>query len=215
MEITKADFANFNLDNYTFKYLKSVLEPEEVQDLKDRYQKHWQHFKDLQLATRCQLTLPLTAPKVESWTNGWNLRTHFWCPYRQLQKETSAPCLAVQLNRKNLRAYLMFQHYRSENSPVKPQDYNALLDVLKETVASWEDRAHYFIWTNQDSELADYWPLLDYLANPQLQAQLQGKLGPDTTFQVGWLLEKSDAQDIEVTLAQHLTQLFQLYQQLP
>ncbi|PQD16690.1 HI_0552 family protein [Enterococcus faecalis] len=116
MNLTHQDFNLFNREIFTFKQLKEQQTSAEIDDLKQTYKQHWEKWKALNLAIAQGLPaeLGITKPKIESWTNGWNLRSHFWAAYRSEQRQAENACLALLLNKKQFQVYLMFQHYKSE-----------------------------------------------------------------------------------------------------
>lgn len=101
----------FERDCFTFKQLKEQLSPEEIDSIKEQYKTVWQAWKELHLSIYSQLEHTFERPKIESWTNGWNLRNHFWAAYRLKGAQNQNACLGVLINRKQLQIYFMFQHF--------------------------------------------------------------------------------------------------------
>ncbi len=134
MDLMKEDYQLFDRDNYAFKQLKEIHTPDEVEQIKKEYKAHWQKWKEIQLQTAALLpdTYGMSKPKIESWTNGWNLRSHFWSAYRREDRQNENACLAVLLNQKQYQIYLMYQHYKSEREIGSVEGYNQLLSLLKE-----------------------------------------------------------------------------------
>ena len=83
MDLLTSDYELFDRSMFTFKQLKERYTTEELAQLKVRYQTHWQKWKKMneQVAKATPLQWQMRKPKIESWTNGWNLRSHFWCAY--------------------------------------------------------------------------------------------------------------------------------------
>ncbi len=215
MELTTTDFKLFQRSNYTFKGLKEVLTTEEIDDIKADYKTHWEKWKAIQLATAALLPPQMDQgrPKIESWTNGWNLRSHFWAAYRSSSRQQENACLAVLLNKKQYQIYLMFQHYRSEERTGSIDDYNRLLELLPQ----WSreiDLADYNIWPQTEDELTDHLPLKTYLEDEEQRRILQQRIG-EKTFQVGKLFfAERSLSDIEGVTAAALQELAPLYQAL-
>ena len=214
MNLTPADFDLFRREHYAFKQLKAELSPEQVEAIKQDYQSHWQKWKNLQLKVVTELPeeLGMKKPKIESWTNGWNVRSHFWSAYRGEHRQQENACLAVLLNQKQYQVYLMFQHYRMNERQGTQSDYNQLLDVLPQ----WSKQVpveEYFIWPQKEDELADHLPLTEYLASPSLQEKFARDL-QDGTFQIGKLFFKGELVGIEEQTVQALLELMPLYQAL-
>lgn len=215
MELTIDDFQLFERDMYTFKQLKETLAEREVDQLKAAYKTHWEKWKTLQLKTADLLPehYQMRKPKVESWTNGWNLRSHFWCAYRSADRTNENACLAVLLNRKQFQVYLMFQHYKSNERTGNMEAYNRLLSSLE----SWSKGIaieEYYIWPQLENELEDHLPLTEFLADKEQQVVFRKKM-KDRTFQIGKLLFKTASiEDIVQHTVDTLKELYPLYSSL-
>jgi len=212
MELTIEDFQLFDREVYTFKQLKEHLTEAEIEQLKASYKQHWQKWKKLQLETASLLPkeYQMRRPKVESWTNGWNLRSHFWSAYRSADREKENACLAVLLNKKQFQIYLMFQHYKSEERTGSIAEYNHLLTSLQ----SWSrqvDIKDYYIWPQVENELVDHLPLTLFLTDQTKQKNLKRAMG-DGTFQIGKLLFKTHSiDDVAQLIVNTLEELVPLY----
>lgn len=211
MEITKQQRQLFCREVFSFKQLKAVSSPEEVAAIKADFQENWQQWKALQLATAELLPkeLGLSRPKIESWTNGWNLRNHFWGAYRSQWRQAENPCLATLLNRKQYQVYLMFQHYKSEERKGSLADYQRVLTRLPQW-AKDRDIRDYYIWPQQESEWADHLPLQEYLASPSLQKAFL--TANERSFQIGKLFF-DEVPEAPVVTAATLMELWPLYQE--
>ncbi|MGX7162495.1 HI_0552 family protein [Enterococcus massiliensis] len=212
MELTNQDFQLFDRETFAFKQLKLTYTEAEIEQLKNEYKTVWDKWKEVNLASKELLTVELGKPKIESWTNGWNLRNHFWCALRGADRLKQAPCLAVLLNKKNLQIYLMYQHYKSDEKQLSKKRYNQLLEELTD----WSktiDETTYFIWSNEESELNDHLPLADYLALTQRQQKFTQGLEA-STFQLGVQLPAGEIKNVEQKIATYLTELYPLYQKL-
>lgn len=191
MELTSDDFQLFERDFFTFKQLKGKYSNEEIEEIKRNYKMHWQKWKTLQqtIAQSLPEDYQMRKPKIESWTNGWNLRSHFWSAYRDPQHTNQNACLAVLLNKKQFQVYLMFQHYKSEDRNGSLARYNELLDVLHD----WSkavDIKDYYIWPQIEHELADHLSLTEFLADSLQPEKLRSAM-EDRSFQLGKLLFKT------------------------
>lgn len=157
----------------------------EVAELKDEFKGVWQTWKAVNQAVAPNLpTGKFAKVHVESWTNGWNLRDHYWASYRLQDLVDANPCVGVMLDKKQLQVYLMFQHYQSENRKITPEQYNELLA----DIPSWSkqiDLQNWYIWNGEmSSEFDDHTKLSDYLKQTDIQKQFKSELS-DATFLVG------------------------------
>lgn len=215
MELTSDDFQLFDRDLFAFKQLKSVYTVEEIEQVKQEYKIHWQKWKALQQAVAEVLPAEyhMAKPKVESWTNGWNLRNHFWSAYRDPQHSNQNACLAVLLNKKQFQVYLMFQHYKSEDRSGSLAEYNELLETLHE----WSrgiDIENYYIWPQVEHELTDHLPLAAFLTDDTQPEKLKNALA-GRSFQLGKLFFKTTTiPNIVPEVIQTMEELAPLYSAL-
>ena len=212
MDLMKEDYQLFDRDNYAFKQLKEIHTPDEVEQIKQEYKAHWQKWKEIQLQTAALLPdmYGMSKPKIESWTNGWNLRSHFWSAYRSESRQDENACLAVLLNQKQYQIYLMYQHYKSDTREGSVEGYNQLLSLLQE----WSTQVaieEYYIWPQPENELEDHLPLSVYLSDKSKQEELRETMG-DRTFQLGKLFfSPNEYTNIEEKTAEALKELAPLY----
>lgn len=212
MYLMKEDYQLFDRDNYAFKQLKEIHTPDEVEQIKQEYKAHWQKWKEIQLQTAALLpdTYGMSKPKIESWTNGWNLRSHFWSAYRSESRQDENACLAVLLNQKQYQIYLMYQHYKSDTREGSVEGYNQLLSLLQE----WSTQVaieEYYIWPQPENELEDHLPLSVYLSDKSKQEELRETMG-NRTFQLGKLFfSPNEYTNIEEKTAEALKELAPLY----
>ncbi|VEE84174.1 HI_0552 family protein [Enterococcus hirae] len=215
MDLLTSDYELFDRSMYTFKQLKESYTTEELVQLKVRYQTHWQKWKKMneQVAKATPLQWQMRKPKIESWTNGWSLRSHFWCAYRSEGRQQENACLATLLNKKQFQIYLMFQHYKSEERQGSISSFNHLLTVLKE----WSKHIsveEYYIWPQPEHELVDHLPLATYLTDKQKQIELK-KAMEDKTFQLGKLyFYPNELKDAEKLILDGMQELIPLYLRL-
>lgn len=212
MDLMKEDYQLFDRDNYAFKQLKEIHTPDEVEQIKQEYKAHWQKWKEIQLQTAALLpdTYGMSKPKIESWTNGWNLRSHFWSAYRSESRQDENACLAVLLNQKQYQIYLMYQHYKSDTREGSVEGYNQSLSLLQE----WSTQVaieEYYIWPQPENELEDHLPLSVYLSDKSKQEELRETMG-NRTFQLGKLFfSPNEYINIEEKTAEALKELAPLY----
>ncbi|EMF0357901.1 hypothetical protein JX180_000584 [Enterococcus faecium] len=212
MDLMKEDYQLFDRDNYAFKQLKEIHTPDEVEQIKQEYKAHWQKWKEIQLQTAALLpdTYGMSKPKIESWTNGWNLRSHFWSAYRSESRQDENACLAVLLSQKQYQIYLMYQHYKSDTREGSVEGYNQLLSLLQE----WSTQVaieEYYIWPQPENELEDHLPLSVYLSDKSKQEELRETMG-NRTFQLGKLFfSPNEYTNIEEKTAEALKELAPLY----
>ena len=212
MELGKSDYQLFDRPIYAFKQLKESHPTDKIEQIKKEYKEHWQKWKEIQLQTAALLPdmYGMSKPKIESWTNGWNLRSHFWSAYRSESRQDENACLAVLLNQKQYQIYLMYQHYKSDTREGSVEGYNQLLSLLQE----WSTQVaieEYYIWPQPENELEDHLPLSVYLSDKSKQEELRETMG-NRTFQLGKLFfSPNEYINIEEKTAEALKELAPLY----
>lgn len=213
MELTIDDFQLFERDFFAFKQLKEFYSLDEVEQIKQNYKEHWQKWKTIQQTVAKSLpeNYHMSKPKIESWTNGWNLRNHFWCAYRNPQHRNQNACLATLLNKKQFQVYLMFQHYKSDERAGSLAEYNELLSTLQSWSKQVADIESYYIWPQVEHELTDHLPLTEFLADHNQPEKLKTAM-QDRSFQLGKLTFKTEnAPDIVQETLKALEELAPLY----
>ena len=151
---------------------------------------------------------------VESWTNGWNLRDHYWASYRLASLADYNPCIGVMLDKKQLQVYLMFQHYKSEQRQGTSDEYNELLDKVPEW-ADNIDATYWYLWDKDEMEFSDHLPLSKYLNNHDVQQQFNTE-ARQTSFLLGKFAfrGKDQVDDMEEYIDSAIRQLTSLYEEL-
>lgn len=203
----------FDQPEFSFKKIKEHHSPAEVAALKAQFKVVWQTWKMVNQTVAQRLPSNLFAKvHVESWTNGWNLRDHYWAAYRLKAFADANPCIGVMLDRKQLQVYLMFQHYKSDQRRGTPAEYNRLLAELP----AWgkeRDLAGWYLWDKEEMEFADHLPLSAYLANTS-RRQAFNQEALKTSFLVGKFAFRNQdrVMDMEQFISDAINELTPLYQ---
>ncbi|TDQ58129.1 glucose-6-phosphate dehydrogenase-like protein [Mesocricetibacter intestinalis] len=141
----------FNLPFFQFAQLKKYT-PELIPAIKQDYKRHWNEWKQVILQTEEYLDSAFAAPHIERWTNGWQLRAHFFAYFKYSSQQDSAAILSVILNRRRLLMELNWHSYRAESSRISLQQYNRWTDYP----ALWEEFGDFEIRHCDESEYADF-----------------------------------------------------------
>lgn len=140
----------FNIPFFQFAQMKKFC-PEQIPQIKADYKREWNEWKTCILQVSQQLGAPFAKPHIESWTNGWQVRAHFFAYFKYEFNQNSAAILSVLLNRRRLQVCLDWHCYRADRSQINLQQYNQWLDNLdKNQFAEWE------IWRGDESEYDDF-----------------------------------------------------------
>lgn len=119
-QLTEEMFQIFDQPEFSFKKIKMQHSEAEVAELKDEFKGVWQTWKAVNQAVAQNLpTGKLAKVHIKSWTNGWNLRDHYWASYRLQDLADANPCVGVILDKKQLQVYLMFQHIRVKTEKLR------------------------------------------------------------------------------------------------
>lgn len=213
--LTENMFAIFDQPEFSFKKIKENYSLEEVANLKEKFKAVWQVWKKVNQTVTNQLpTDKFAKVHVESWTNGWNLRDHYWASYRLVSLADSNPCIGVMLDKKQLQVYLMFQHYKSEQRQGTPDEYNQLLTKVPEWANSI-DTTHWYLWDKNEMEFYDHLPLTKYLYSQDVQHQFNTE-ARQTSFLLGKFAfrGKDQVDDMEEYISLVIRQLTPLYEEL-
>lgn len=208
-------FAIFDQPEFSFKKIKENYSPAEVAELKNTFKSVWQEWKKVNQTVASQLPANKFAKvHVESWTNGWNLRDHYWASYRLSEMANANPCIGVMLDRKQLQIYLMFQHYKSEQREGTPAAYNQLLAKIPQWARNL-DNTNWYLWDKDEMEFDDHLPLAKYLDNQDIQQQFNNE-AQQSSFLLGkFAFRKGNAvENMEEYILTAIKELLPLYQQL-
>lgn len=208
-------FRLFDRPDFSFKKLKEQYPPEEVAMIKDQFKEKWRVWKQVQLNVSQQLTPGLFAKThIESWTNGWNIREHFWASYRLAVLAEANPCIGVMLDRKQLKVYLMFQHYRSDHRHGTPAEFNLLLTAVPEW-SQGRDNADWYLWDQSEMKLDPQISLTDYLNDRSARDQFDQQ-ATKSSFMLGKFAfrDRDCGTDMENFIEQSINALVPLYQKL-
>ena len=190
-KLTNDMYTIFDRDEFSFKKLKEQYSEEEMAQIKVQSKVH-----------------------VESWTNGWNLRNHYWASYRLNTLADKSPCIGVMLDKKQLQVYLMFQHYKSEKRGDTPDQYNELLTDIP-IWAKNRVTQNWYLWDKNDMEFTDHLPLQEYLTNLEKQKSFNLEAGK-TSFLLGKFAfrDRDHVSNMEDFILDDIKQLLPLYKRL-
>ncbi|WP_408635295.1 HI_0552 family protein [Rodentibacter haemolyticus] len=140
----------FNIPFFQFAQMKKFC-PEEIPAIKARYKKEWDNWKAIIQAVSAQLGSPFAKPHIESWTNGWQVRAHFFAYFKYEFNQNSAAIFSVLLNRRRLSVSLDWHCYRADRSQISVQQYNQWLDNF-----DFIGFADFDLWRSDESEYDDF-----------------------------------------------------------
>lgn len=214
-ELTETMYAIFDRQEFSFKKLKEQYSEDELAQIKADFKDVWQTWKKVNINVYQKLPQDqFSKVHVESWTNGWNLRDHYWAAYRLNALADKSPCIGVMLDKKQLQVYLMFQHYKSQKRGDSPEQYNELLtDILSWAEGRTTD--NWYLWDKNEMEFADHLSLNDYLTDSEKQI-LFNKEAIQSSFLLGkFAFRKQDqVANMENFILDGIEQLLPLYQKL-
>lgn len=213
--LTNKMYQIFDQEDFSFKKLKANKTTEEVAQIKSEFKAVWQVWKQVQLNIASQLPKnEFDKVHVESWTNGWNLRDHFWASYRLKSLANFSPCIGVMLDRKQLQVYLMFQHYKSDQRQGTVDQYNELLCDVPDW-ANNRDISNWYLWDKNEMEFADHLSLKEYL-NDSVKKEHFDKEANMSSFLLGKFAFRNhdEVNDMEKFIQKGIEALIPLYEQL-
>ncbi|MDU4452735.1 MAG: HI_0552 family protein [Haemophilus parainfluenzae] len=128
LSLTAESCELFNIPFYQFAQMKKFC-PEDIPAIKADYKLHWDNWKAIIQEVAKQLGTPFAKPHIESWTNGWQVRAHFFA----------------------YRVCLDWHCYRADRSQINVQQYNQWLDQF-----NFKQFADFDIWREDESEYDDF-----------------------------------------------------------
>lgn len=140
----------FNIPFFQFAQMKKFC-PEEIPAIKARYKAEWDNWKAVIQAVSSQLGAPFAKPHIESWTNGWQVRAHFFAFFKYEFNQDSAAIFSVLLNRRRLSVSLDWHCYRADRSQIHVQQYNRWLDRF-----DFAQFADFDLWRGDADEYGDF-----------------------------------------------------------
>ena len=212
-KLTNDMYIIFDRNEFSFKKLKEQYSEEEIAQIKAKFKDVWQIWKEVNLNVSQQLS-QFAKVHVESWTNGWNLRNHYWASYRLNTLADKSPCIGVMLDKKQLQVYLRFQHYKSEKRGDTPDQYNELLTDIP-IWAKNRVTQNWYLWDKNDMEFTDHLPLQEYLTNLEKQKSFNLEAGK-TSFLLGKFAfrDRDHVSNMEDFILDGIKQLLPLYKRL-
>ena len=212
-KLTNDMYIIFDRNEFSFKKLKEQYSEEEIAQIKAQFKDVWQIWKEVNLNVSQQLS-QFAKVHVESWTNGWNLRNHYWASYRLNTLADKSPCIGVMLDKKQLQVYLRFQHYKSEKRGDTPDQYNELLTDIP-IWAKNRVTQNWYLWDKNDMEFTDHLPLQEYLTNLEKQKSFNLEAGK-TSFLLGKFAfrDRDHVSNMEDFILDDIKQLLPLYKRL-
>lgn len=140
----------FNIPFFQFAQMKKFC-PEEIPAIKARYKIEWDNWKAIIQAVSAQLGTPFAKPHIESWTNGWQVRAHFFAFFKYEFNQNSAAIFSVLLNRRRLSVSLDWHCYRADRSQITVHQYNQWLENF-----DFEKFVDFDLWRSDESEYDDF-----------------------------------------------------------
>lgn len=150
LSLTAESCELFNIPFYQFAQMKKFC-PEDIPAIKADYKLHWDNWKAIIQEVAKQLGMPFAKPHIESWTNGWQVRAHFFAYFKYEFNQNSAAIFSVLLNRRRLRVCLDWHCCRADRSQINVQQYNQWLDQF-----DFKQFADFDIWREDESEYDDF-----------------------------------------------------------
>ena len=191
----------FNQPFFQFAQLKQH-QPEAIPDIKAHYQYHWRIWQQLIQQVARDLGAPFAAPHIERWSNGWQVRAHFFAYFKYAQYQDAAVVLSVLLNRRRLTVSLDSHAYKAQTSTINLAHYHQWLALLNEPqYADWD------LWRDSMGEYADYQTVAQQTAPIVLPSH-------HDHYCLGKHIERANLgqQESAPWIAQHIRDLLPLYE---
>lgn len=200
------DCTLFELPFFQFSQLRKYA-PDEIEPLKAAYKQAWNQWRQIIRQTADLLGEDFAPAHIERWSNGWQLRAHFFAFFKYRQYQSSASILSIILNRRRLSLSLDWHAYRADRSAYSLDYYQQWAVALNQSADLRRQYADFELWQDSDSEYADYKTLAEH-PNP-----LPLLVAPHY-YIIGKQLNASElgAYDSSQWLAEHIRALLPLYE---
>ncbi|MHC5251091.1 HI_0552 family protein [Listeria kieliensis] len=208
MQLTKSDFDALYLPEKQFRKLKEIYTAGQIDKLKKERQKLWQEWRELILTIYRGLPAEskLGKPYIESWTNGWQMKGHFFATFRLINREQEATCISLLWNTAYLKVGLEWQAYKAKKSSLDVTLHNErFLQLLSEA----EPLEDYKIWTSAKEEFASFLTLADFGADTK--DTISDELATGNGLGIGRVFEKCDLPNPVETLLPLICELESFY----
>ena len=154
----------FEIPFYQFAQFKKYC-PADIPRIKADYKSQWERWKAINLAVSQLLGVPFAKPHIESWTNGWQVRAHFFAYFKYEYNQHSAAIFSVLLNCRRLRVCLDWHCYRAARSQINLNQYNQWWDEL-----DFKRFGDFAVWRGDTDEYGDFPSLSNFSpALPELR----------------------------------------------
>ena len=105
LSLTAESCELFNIPFYQFAQMKKFC-PEDIPAIKADYKLHWDNWKAIIQEVAKQLGTPFAKPHIESWTNGWQVRAHFFAYFKYEFNQNSAAIFFRALKSPSIKSVL-------------------------------------------------------------------------------------------------------------
>lgn len=202
LQLTAEDCELFDIPFYQFAQLKKYC-PEDIPRIKAQYKAHWERWKAINLAVSARLGVPFSNPHIESWTNGWQVRAHFFAYFKYEFNQNSAAIFSVLLNRRRLRVCLDWHCYKASRSQINVDQFNRWWEKL-----DFIPFADLNVWRGDADEYGEFAKVSDF-AN-----ELPEPRFAEDYWAIGRTLEKTEiaSQDSVDFIATSIQMLQPLYE---
>lgn len=189
-----------------------------AKETRDNYSLQWNLWKDtvansLELANVEGLEIEGT----ENWRNSGVLSKRFWTRIKKADRRNSSSCIAVMINKFNLRVYLEWHGRKGKDSSNTIEDHNRWIEYLEEWITIKNiNPADYRIWVSEQDDYEDYITLDRFLQVEELQEAMMETLRTKASawVRVGLLFSKEDIRELdhEEEIAQGIEALEWIYE---
>lgn len=205
MEMTEQDFTQLDLGIKQFKQLKQLYTSEQIDSIKTRQQKLWNKWKQLILAIyETRTSDDLAKPYIESWTNGWQLKGHFYATFKSPLRMKEATCISLLWNHQYLKIGVEWRPYKAATSPISVFTHNERLMIALKQIENDAAFAEAVCWT---SDRKEFDPFLKWKDHGSFCEEMKAGNG----LGIGFVIEKQQIDEPEALLTRYLTLLEKLY----
>ncbi|MED3957667.1 HI_0552 family protein [Priestia aryabhattai] len=203
-------FTVFDRKDFTYRKINT--------DLMEEYRPKWNEWKkivevaSLKKANNNSLRLDGT----ESWQDGRWVKKRFWTRIKLDERYKSSSCIAVMINKKNLRIYLEWHQRNAQKigySENTVKEHNEWVNLVEQWVSICNiPTSMYKVWTSLEQDYDDYIGLDTFLEDITIRNRKLEAISKKTGewIRVGAVISKNEAlniQDIDEFIALRVNEL--------
>lgn len=210
-KLTTHLFTVFDRKDFTYRKTNTKLMEE--------YKPKWNEWKNMiEVASLGKANNKyLRLDGTEGWQDGRWVKKRFWTRIKLRERYGSSSCIAVMINKKNLRIYLEWHQHNADKvgySENTVKEHNEWINLVEQWVSIFNiPTSMYKVWTSLEKDHDEYIGLDVFLKDINIRNQKLGAIreNPGEWIRVGAVISKNEAlniQNIDEFIALRINELY-------